>query len=62
MLADNPIPVLPSDIVKHLGTLLETTDGTDVAFAVDGETFHAHRAVLAARSPVFRAVLLGSIG
>jgi speckle-type POZ protein len=61
VLPDNPIPVPPSDIVKHLGTLLDTADGTDVAFAVDGETFHAHRAVLAARSPVFRAELLGSM-
>jgi speckle-type POZ protein len=61
VLPDNPIPVPPSDIVKHLGTLLDTADGTDVAFAVDGETFHAHRAVLAARSPVFRAELLGRV-
>lgn len=31
------------------------------AILVDGETFPAHRAVLAARSPVFRAELLGSM-
>ncbi|PUZ52293.1 hypothetical protein GQ55_6G258500 [Panicum hallii var. hallii] len=37
------------DIGKHLGTLLDSTDGVDVSFIVDGETFHAHRAVLAAR-------------
>ncbi|XP_052166343.1 BTB/POZ and MATH domain-containing protein 3-like [Oryza glaberrima] len=30
-----------------------------VSFVVGGETFPAHRAVLAARSPVFRAELLG---
>jgi speckle-type POZ protein len=61
VLSDKPIPVPPSDIVKHLGTLLDTADGTDVAFTIDGETFRAHRAVLAARSPVFRAELLGSM-
>uniref|UniRef100_A0A0E0QL76 BTB domain-containing protein n=1 Tax=Oryza rufipogon TaxID=4529 RepID=A0A0E0QL76_ORYRU len=37
-------------------------DGSDVSFSVGGETLiHAHRAVLAARSPVFRAELLGSM-
>ncbi|RCV31909.1 hypothetical protein SETIT_6G215800v2 [Setaria italica] len=62
VLPDNPIPVPPSDIGKHMATLLDGTDeGKDVSFTVDGETFHAHRAVLAARSPVFRAELLGSM-
>ncbi|RLM61108.1 hypothetical protein C2845_PM14G18560 [Panicum miliaceum] len=58
---DSSIPVPPSDIGKHLGTLLDSTDGVDVSFIVDGETFHAHRAVLAAPSPVFRVELLGSM-
>nr|CAB3481478.1 unnamed protein product [Digitaria exilis] len=57
-LPDNPVPVPPSNIGKHIGTLLDGTDGKDVSFLVDGETFHAHRAVLAARSPVFQAELL----
>nr|CAB3481476.1 unnamed protein product [Digitaria exilis] len=48
-------------MAKHLGTLLDTADGKDVSFSVGGETFHAHRAVLAARSPVFKAELLGSM-
>ncbi|TVU04998.1 hypothetical protein EJB05_48145, partial [Eragrostis curvula] len=61
VLRDSSIPVPPSDIGKHLGHLLDSTDGTDVSFNVGGETFHAHRAVLAARSPVFRAELLGSM-
>ncbi|KAM0918892.1 hypothetical protein ACQ4PT_008609 [Festuca glaucescens] len=47
-----PVPVPPSDIGTHLGRLLDNTDGTDVSFTVDGEKFPAHRAVLAARSPV----------
>ncbi|CAL5013615.1 unnamed protein product [Urochloa decumbens] len=55
------IPVPPSDISKHLGRLLDTADGKDVSFTIDGETFHAHRAVLAARSPVFKAELHGSM-
>uniref|UniRef100_A0A0A9FQR7 BTB domain-containing protein n=1 Tax=Arundo donax TaxID=35708 RepID=A0A0A9FQR7_ARUDO len=58
---DMSIPVPPSDIRKHLGTLLDSTDGKDVSFIIDSETFHAHRAMLAARSPVFRAELLGSM-
>jgi speckle-type POZ protein len=56
---DSPIPVPPSDIGIHLGRLLDHMDGTDVSFTIDGETFRAHRAVLAARSPVFRAELFG---
>ena len=32
-----------------------------MSFVVNGETFPAHRAVLAARSPVFKAQLLGSM-
>ncbi|XP_047045037.1 BTB/POZ and MATH domain-containing protein 1-like [Lolium rigidum] len=62
MVIDNsPIPVPPSDIGTHLGRLLDHADGTDVSFVVDGETFLAHRWVLAARSPVFRAELFGSM-
>ncbi|KAF8646557.1 hypothetical protein HU200_065779 [Digitaria exilis] len=55
------IAVPPSDIGDHLGCLLDDADGSDVSFDVGGEEFHAHRAVLAARSPVFRAQLLGSM-
>jgi speckle-type POZ protein len=58
---DSPILVPPSDIGIHLGCLLDHTDGTDVSLTIDGETFRAHRAVLAARSPVFRAELFGSM-
>ncbi|KAF8653750.1 hypothetical protein HU200_061864 [Digitaria exilis] len=55
------IAVPRSDIGDHLGHLLDSGDGSDVSFDVAGETFHAHRAVLVARSPVFKAQLLGSM-
>lgn len=49
----------PTNINEHFGQLLESGEGTDVSFDVDGEIFSAHKLVLAARSPVFRAQLLG---
>jgi speckle-type POZ protein len=58
---ERAIQVPPSDIGTHLGRLLDQTDGTDVSFTVDGQKFPAHRAVLAARSPVLRAELFGSM-
>ncbi|CAN6181161.1 unnamed protein product [Urochloa humidicola] len=57
---DEPIQVPPSDITSHLGILLDSAAGSDVSFVVGGEVFPDHRAVLAARSPVFKAQLLGS--
>lgn len=53
------ISVPPSDIGLHFGQLLESGKGTDVNFEVNGETFAAHKLVLSARSPVFRAQLFG---
>ncbi|XP_047334291.1 BTB/POZ and MATH domain-containing protein 2-like [Impatiens glandulifera] len=53
------IPIPPSDIGLQFGQLLESAKGTDVNFEVDGEVFSAHKLVLAARSPVFRAQLFG---
>lgn len=53
------IAVPPSNLGHQLGMLLESGKGTDVNFEVDGETFAAHKLVLAARSPVFRAQLFG---
>lgn len=53
------IPVSPSNMAEHIGWLLDSGKGTDVTFEVDGETFPAHKLVLAARSPVFRAQLFG---
>lgn len=53
------IPVSPSDLGLHFGQLLESGKDTDVNFDVNGEIFTAHKLVLAARSPVFRAQLFG---
>ena len=44
-----------ADLSRHLGELLRSEAGADVTFAVSGETFAAHKVVLAARSPVFMA-------
>lgn len=52
------------DLHRHLGDLLARKDGADVTFQLvdaGGETFSAHRCVLAARSPVFRAQLFGEM-
>lgn len=49
------IQVPDSDIGMHFGSLLENHEGSDIIFEVRGERFHAHKLVLAARSPVFRA-------
>ncbi|KAJ8898660.1 hypothetical protein K2173_004694 [Erythroxylum novogranatense] len=53
------IAVPPSNMGQQFGELLESGKGNDVNFEVNGEVFPAHRLVLAARSPVFRAQLFG---
>jgi speckle-type POZ protein len=53
------IVVPPSNMSWHFGDLLSSKAGADVKFVVGGETFSAHRWVLAARSPVFRAQFSG---
>lgn len=53
------IAIPPSNISQQFGKLLESGKGSDVSFEVDGETFAAHKLILAARSPVFRAQLFG---
>ncbi|KAJ4801916.1 BTB/POZ and MATH domain-containing protein 2 [Rhynchospora pubera] len=54
-----PVMVPPSDLHLHFGKLLEDKENADVTFDVEGEFFHAHRLVLATRSPVFKAELYG---
>jgi speckle-type POZ protein len=53
------IPVPSSDMAQHIGQLLTSGKRTDIKFEVDGEIFPAHKVVLSARSPVFRAQLFG---
>ncbi|CAM0958130.1 unnamed protein product [Alopecurus aequalis] len=55
------VSVSPSDLHQHLGHLLKTEKGAEVIFEVGGETFTAHRCVLAAQSPVFGAELFGGM-
>ncbi|GJN20929.1 hypothetical protein PR202_gb08367 [Eleusine coracana subsp. coracana] len=51
------VPAAPLDLQRHLGDLFVAGEGADVTFLVAGETFRAHRCILAARSPVFKAEL-----
>ncbi|CAL5070110.1 unnamed protein product [Urochloa decumbens] len=51
--------VPPSNMLQHFEQMLKDGKGMDVAFDVGGQLFHAHRCVLAARSPVFQAELFG---
>ncbi|EES14736.1 BTB/POZ and MATH domain-containing protein 1 [Sorghum bicolor] len=57
----NKIQVPPSRITELLGKLLDEGEGADVTFRVGGETFAAHKIVLAMRSPVFKAELFGQM-
>ncbi|KAK7795146.1 hypothetical protein U0070_027334 [Myodes glareolus] len=43
-------------LVDDLGELWEKSSLTDCCLVVDGQEFRAHKAILAARSPVFRAM------
>lgn len=56
-----PIIAVPpsSDMHLHYGDLLSSKRCADVEFLVGGETFAAHRLVLAVRSPVFVAEHFG---
>ncbi|KAF2318877.1 hypothetical protein GH714_011385 [Hevea brasiliensis] len=56
------IPVPPSDMGQGLRELLESEVGCDIVFQVGDETFKAHKLILAARSPVFRAQFFGLVG
>ncbi|XP_051190074.1 BTB/POZ and MATH domain-containing protein 1-like [Lolium perenne] len=55
-----PMPAVPSsNLHKHFGEILQSGKGVDVTFVVAGESFVAHKVVLAARSPVFMAEFFG---
>ncbi|RLM61930.1 BTB/POZ and MATH domain-containing protein 3-like [Panicum miliaceum] len=56
------IQVPPSDLSRDLGRLLDAAKRTDATFKVRGEVVHAHKIVLAMRSPVFEAELYGPVG
>ncbi|KAI4985481.1 hypothetical protein ZWY2020_018111 [Hordeum vulgare] len=58
---DEETIVPPSDLHQHLGDLLMNNDAADLTFQVGGQRFSAHRCVLAARSSVFKAELLGAM-
>nr|CAB3482502.1 unnamed protein product [Digitaria exilis] len=53
------IEVPPPDLLENLGKLLESEELADVRFKVKQEVVHAHRVMLAMRSPVFKAELYG---
>ncbi|KAG6395324.1 hypothetical protein SASPL_145967 [Salvia splendens] len=56
------VHVPPSDMGQSLKHLLDAELGCDVVFQVGKESFKAHKIVLAARSPVFKAQFFGLVG
>lgn len=46
-------------LVADLGTLLDNDMFTDITFKVNGQEFKAHKAILSARSAIFKAMLSG---
>ncbi|CAL5081182.1 unnamed protein product [Urochloa decumbens] len=56
-----PPPPLPAPPTLGRDISVVAPDLADVSFRVEGETFAAHRLVLAARSPVFKAALYGEM-
>ncbi|KAL1825125.1 hypothetical protein ACET3Z_011903 [Daucus carota] len=56
------IPIPPSDMGQSLKHLVDSELGSDILFRVGDETFKAHKLILAARSPVFRAQFFGLVG
>jgi speckle-type POZ protein len=55
------VPVPQSDLHTHFANMLKDGEGVDVTFSVADQLFSAHRYVLAARSPVFKAELFGEM-
>ncbi|KAK4477991.1 hypothetical protein RD792_017256 [Penstemon davidsonii] len=50
-----------SDLKQSYMQLLESREGSDVSFEVEGETFYAHKLILSTRSPVFKAQFFGPL-
>ncbi|KAK4491282.1 hypothetical protein RD792_002018 [Penstemon davidsonii] len=55
------IPLPLSDLGQIYGQLLESKEGSDVSFEVEGEIFNAHKLILSTRSPVFKAQFFGPL-
>ncbi|KAL5221280.1 hypothetical protein ABZP36_025993 [Zizania latifolia] len=55
------IKVETSGLSDHFGKLLLEEEGADVTFVVEGEKIAAHKIILAARSPVFKAEFYGQM-
>ncbi|XP_026429307.1 BTB/POZ and MATH domain-containing protein 3-like [Papaver somniferum] len=51
----------PSDMIQNLKGLLESEIGSHITFRVGNEFFKAHKSILAARSPVYRAQFFGLV-
>ncbi|XP_030534638.1 BTB/POZ and MATH domain-containing protein 3-like [Rhodamnia argentea] len=56
------IAIPPNDMGQGLKALLDSGLGTDINIIVGDKTFKAHKLILAARSPVFRARFFGPMG
>ncbi|KAJ3692301.1 hypothetical protein LUZ60_012651 [Juncus effusus] len=54
-------PECSCGMLEDLSKLLNDDEMTDIKFEVDGEIISAHRVILGARSPVFKAELFGSM-
>jgi speckle-type POZ protein len=59
--SSEPIIIPPGNIIEQISHLLETGNGADITFQVNGTIFNAHRCILAARSPVFLAQFFGPL-
>ncbi|KAI3884597.1 hypothetical protein MKX03_001448 [Papaver bracteatum] len=55
-------PIPSSDMAQNFKSLLESGVGCDITLHVGKEIFRAHKSILAARSPVFRAQFFGLVG
>ncbi|KAF7018523.1 hypothetical protein CFC21_031804 [Triticum aestivum] len=55
----NHVLVPGRSLQDQLEDMRKKGEGADVTFSVCGQLFHAHRCLLAARSPVFKAELFG---